>query len=351
MCENRDIIISIGIIALNEELYLPDLLDDIYNQNYEKKYIELIFVDSGSCDKTISIFTEFKNNFEHEYHSIKMLNNFKKKQSSGWNVVISNYTGDVLLRIDAHARIPFDFVQNNIKFLKKGEMVVGGLRSVKNSQDSNWNNTLLIAELSMFGSSIAGYRRKNEEKYVNSMFHAAYKREVITKTGYFNEFLGRTEDNEYHYRIRKNGYKLYYNSEIYSYQIIRSNLKKMINQKFSNGYWIGLTLSVCSNCLQIYHFIPFLFVVSILFSIFLFFNSISLPLFFLVGLYSIFVILNTLISFKDKKSNLTTIALLFIFPLLHISYGVGTLMGILKIPFWKDRHKARLYTLRGEKYE
>lgn len=37
MCENSNLIISIGIVALNEESYLPDLLNDINNQNYEKK--------------------------------------------------------------------------------------------------------------------------------------------------------------------------------------------------------------------------------------------------------------------------------------------------------------------------
>ena len=41
MCENSNLIISIGIVALNEESYLPDLLNDINNQNYEKKNIEL----------------------------------------------------------------------------------------------------------------------------------------------------------------------------------------------------------------------------------------------------------------------------------------------------------------------
>ena len=39
MCENSNLIISIGIVALNEESYLPDLLNDINNQNYEKKIL------------------------------------------------------------------------------------------------------------------------------------------------------------------------------------------------------------------------------------------------------------------------------------------------------------------------
>ena len=226
MCENTDLKISVGIVALNEELYLSDLLLDIENQTYEKKYMELLFIDSCSNDKTLSIFLEFKNKFKDKYYSIQILNNPKKKQACGWNIAISNFTGEALIRLDAHARIPSNFVEKNVFYLNKGEDVVGGLRSVKNKVSTNWNNTLLLSELSLFGSSIASYRRTNEEKYVNSMFHACYRRKVLADVGFFNEFLGRTEDNEYHYRIRKNGYKLYYNSSINSFQIIRSNLKK-----------------------------------------------------------------------------------------------------------------------------
>ena len=28
-----------------------------------------------------------------------------------------------------------------------------------------------------------------------------------------------------------------------------------------------------------------------------------------------------------------------IFPILHIAYGIGTYAGLLKIPFWKKKHK------------
>ena len=35
-------------------------------------------------------------------------------------------------------------------------------------------------------------------------------------TGLFNENLGRTEDNEMHYRIRKAGYKICFNPDIIS---------------------------------------------------------------------------------------------------------------------------------------
>ena len=60
----------------------------------------------------------------------------------------------------------------------------------------------------MFSSSIANYRNSAEDRYVSSIFHGMYKREVFQKgLVLVNEQLGRTEDNDIHYRIREHGYK------------------------------------------------------------------------------------------------------------------------------------------------
>ena len=104
---------------------------------------------------------------------------------------------------------------------------------------------LLQVENSLFGSSINSSRRSEEKAYVKTMFHAAYRREVLDKVGLFNEQLLRTEDNEFHYRIREAGYKLCYDPSFGSYQYARSDFKRMVKQKYGNGYWIGLTLKVC----------------------------------------------------------------------------------------------------------
>lgn len=70
----------------------------------------------------------------------------------------------------------------------------------------------------------------------------------LEKAGLFNENLGRTEDNEMHYRIRKAGYKICFNPDIISYQNIRNSWCGMLKQKYGNGHWIGLTLGVCPGC-------------------------------------------------------------------------------------------------------
>ena len=57
--------ISIIIRTLNEEKYLDELLNSIKLQNIKNFLIEIILVDSGSNDKTLSIAKKHKIKITH----------------------------------------------------------------------------------------------------------------------------------------------------------------------------------------------------------------------------------------------------------------------------------------------
>lgn len=213
----------------------------------------------------------------------------------------------------------------------------------------------------MFGSSIADYRNNPGRTYVKSLFHAAYRREVFDKVGFFNEDLVRTEDNEIHYRMREAGYKLCFDPDIISYQYTRSSLKAMLKQKYANGFWIGKTSRVCPKCLSIYHFVPFAFVSAIIASLLAIAGLGSADSLFdkctertgrkrydrgiIKKLKNIVVTLTIVMwalygtlactmaavsSIKaGSKRNITNILLPVLFLMLHVSYGAGTIMGLM----------------------
>lgn len=330
-------LVSIGVVAYNEEKYLNQLFDDFKAQTYPHHQIEIVLVDSMSTDRTREIMNAFKSN--HDFYDIKVLDNPKKIQSAGWNVVFSNFCGDAIMRIDGHASIPPHFVQNNVKCLESGEDVCGGIRPNIIDDTTNWKKTLLCAESSMFGSSIASYRREAKQEYVKSLFHACYRREVIEKVGFFNEQLGRTEDNEFHYRITQAGYKICMSPDIISYQYARPTLKGMLRQKYGNGYWIGLTLGVCPGCLSIYHFVPFVFVLGIIFTSILTLLQFSQLACLMWGAYGLLTILMTIIALLGEDRNIYLLILPILFFLLHTSYGIGTLKGLIKMPQFKKNYK------------
>ena len=146
---------------------------------------------------------EFALDNKDEFRRVVVLDNPKKTLPSGWNVALREYKGDAIIKVDAHAVIPEDFVSKNVRVLETGEYICGGQRPNIIDKPTPFKETLLLAESSMFGSSIASYRNNPGKTYVKSLFHAAYRREVFEKVGFFNEELVRTEDNEIHYRMRK----------------------------------------------------------------------------------------------------------------------------------------------------
>ena len=325
--------VTFGVIAYNEQRYLPDLLEDLLKQTYSRMLTEVILVDGDSNDETWQIMELFKKQHDTEYLSIRLLHNSKRIQPVGWNIVIQNSTAEVILRIDAHARLPEDFIEKNMKCINGGEYVCGGPRENIIDEDTPWKQMLLAAEQSLFGSGIASYRQATQgKKYVKSLFHGAYRQEVFNQVGLFNEKLIRTEDNEFHYRIREAGYRFCYNPEIKSYYQTRNSLRGMLRQKYQNGLWIGKTLFVCPKCISIFHLIQFAFVCAIVLTGILLEFHIQWPalcLWFAYGLANVFTTITAIVGMKHKS--LCIVALPFVFLLLHTSYGVGTMKGVLNM--------------------
>ncbi len=321
--------VSLCVVALNEENFLPRLLADLERQTYPHELTEIVLIDGLSTDGTKAIMQEFAEK-NTTFFGVQVLDNPKKIQAAGWNVAIENAKGDVIIRIDAHTEIPAEFTEKNMALQEKGEYVTGGIRPCLIENPTPWKETLLEVENSLFGSSIGANRKGNNVGYVKTMFHAAYRKEVFEKVGGFNEKLLRTEDNEMHYRIRKAGYKLYCDSSIVSYQYARSNLKRMMKQKYGNGFWIGETLKVCPGCISLYHLIPFAFILGIIFTTVLACFGIWQVAAIMWGAYLLFGLFGVTCTVINKKANRWTFMMPFLFLLLHVSYGIGTAVGLVK---------------------
>lgn len=326
-------LISVCIIAYNEEQFLPGLFEDILAQDYPHKDLEVVLVDSASTDKTKRLMLEFAESVK-SFYKIKVEDNIKRKQACGWNIAIAAAAGEVVFRIDAHAKIPVDFVSKNVRQIEAGEYVSGGQRPCITEERTKWREMLLLAENSMFGSGIAIFKRGKKQEYVKTVFHGAYRKEIFEHVGGFNENLGRTEDNEMHYRIRKAGYKICYSPDIISYQYTRNSWHGSIRQKFANGYWIGLTIGICPKCFSVYHFVPCIFVLAEILSVILLLLGHICPFIILTLLYcTINILMSCYIAVQNRKNGFVLL-LPLVFLSLHISYGIGTLVGLIYMPYW-----------------
>lgn len=322
--------ITFATIAYNEGDSLQDLLNDLTRQTYPHDLIEVLLIDSNSTDNTRQIMEQFASQ-NHDFWRVMVLTNPGQFLPHGWNVALRAASGDAIVRVDSHASIRPDFIEKNVAVLNEGHDVCGGLRPTQENSVTPWGKALLALENSLFGSSIAAYRRAPQPGPVSSLFHGCYRMDVFRTVGLFDERLLRTEDNDMSFRIRLAGYEIWFDPRIQSKQKIRATFKKMLKQKFGNGFWIGRTLSVQPGCVSLYHLAPLAFIVAIAACLLIaLIGKCTVPLILLAGVYALFAIVMSIVAWITERFSVSYLFVMpFLFFLLHAAYGVGTLKGLV----------------------
>ena len=318
--------ISFIVVAYNAAGSLGALLEDLLAQTIPHEQIEALLVDSASSDATRAIMLDFAKAAPFE---VKVLDNPKRWLASGINVALAAATGDAIIRLDAHARIPKDFLENNLRALARGEDIVGGC-VLGGAPSGAWESVLRTVDTSRFCGGAAPFRNGGEARYVDTLAYALYRREVYDRVGLYDERLRRTEDNDMHYRMRKAGYRFYFSPDIVSYHAARATMRGQLRQKWGNGYWIGRTMRIQPRCFAPRHLIPALFVLALLAGLLLLPIS-AWPLLLLLSAFLacdlVFAVRGALSQETGRLRALLTLP--FLFPAVHVVYGVGTLAGLL----------------------
>lgn len=323
----NEVLITAMVVVRNEENYIKISLKSLLEQDFPSNKYEVIVVDGMSTDNTMQsikqVLEEYQGNTK-----VTILQNEKKLLASGWNMGIKNAKGSYVIRIDAHAKASKNFIQKSLEIIEKlpaDVACVGGrLLSVSLEKEDKTISKVLS---SPFGIGNSKFRYADKPQYVDTVAFGLYKKEVFKKVGYFDETLERNQDNNMHNRIRKAGFKFYFNPEIKSEYYVRNNLKKMLKQGFRNGKWNIVVFKQDKNSLSLRHLIPFIFVLSIIgLAILSFINKIFLYLLELE--LALYLVIGIIFAIKKTKNPFEILKMLLYFFLLHTSYGIGSLLSI-----------------------
>ena len=245
-----------------------------------------------------------------------------------WNKYVGNI--ETLSTLHVGGKIDnIEKIENPMEYLKKCDIAFPVLHGLY-GEDGTIQGLLELLKIRYVGCKVLASSLAMDK---------AYTKMVFEKAGLFNENLGRTEDNEMHYRIRKAGYKICFNPDIISYQNIRNSWCGMLKQKYGNGHWIGLTLGVCPGCFSIHHFVPLAFVFALILTGIIALLGNTGMLVCLCILYVIVDLLMSVLAVQRQKWYNYYLMLPLIFLSLHLAYGVGTLIGIIEMPFWVRKIK------------
>ncbi len=332
-------LVTFIIVFRNAECSLADLLTDISEQDYPHDKFEILCVDGCSTDNSLNIIYDFQSH--HADLFFKILSNPGKILSAGWNVALAHAKGEVILRVDAHSRIPRDFIRKNVDAISRGESIVGGAR-VSRVPNEKWPAFFALAEESRFGAGAAGFKHPGPARYVETLAHAAYRKHIFSLVGGYDERLVRNQDMEIHYRMRQAGFKFYFNPEIVSFHFPRSNMSGLLKQKFGTGYWIAITASISPKCFCARHFVPAIFVFACLVSLIFAMLKNVVPLVILILIYFFCAVFFSFRAMREANKDVKPLCCMLpgTFFLIHFAYGVGTLAGMFNIPKFLIKYRG-----------
>lgn len=320
--------VSALIVMRNELNYIKPSLMSFVNQTYPKDRYEIIVVDGCSDDGTVDIVNGIIREFSTDSFHIRLVDNPNRILASGWNIGIQSAKGAYVTRIDAHAEAAPDFIEKSVKtMLSVDAACVGGkLDSIPVEGDD-----LLVSKVlsSSFGVGNSSFRVSDTAGYADTAVYGLYRKTVFDEAGYFDEKLVRNQDIDLHSRIKKAGYKFYFNPEIQSVYHTRSSVKKMVKQAYGNGKWNMVLVKKGSSALSLRHLVPFFFVTYLALSIIG--GFFYWPIWAICGgVLVLYFALGFLAGAKKVTSFKERIKMPYLFFLLHCAYGAGYYAGILQ---------------------
>jgi len=327
--------VSAMIVFRNEEKYISKCLQSLLEQDYPTDRFEILLVDGCSNDDTLNNARKTELDFRSTHHSnsypiIKYLNNKKQILASGWNLGIKSAQGVYVFRIDAHGFCNQNFISESVNTIlgTPDAICVGG--TIVTEALTKRGKLVASVLSSPFGVGNSKFRYTTKAQYVDTVAFGLYKREIFEEIGYFDESLKRNQDNDMHMRIRDAGYKFYLNPSIKATYHPRETIKGMLKQGFNNGYWNIVTFKKSPKTLSLRHLIPLGFVLGLL-SLFVLSLIDIRFLYLLISGLTFHLLLGFIFSVKyhHKWSNIFIIPFLYL--LLHLSYGFGSVSSIVKI--------------------
>src|SRR3989338_2236209 len=329
--------ISVVIPCYNEERYIGKCLDSILANDYPHHSLEIIVVDGRSDDRTRDIV----HLYQEKYSFLRLLENPERFTTAALNKGIQAASGEIILRIDAHSVYPTEYISKCVKYLRQYDASnVGGVWRIRPGEETFIAKAIALALAHPFGIGLARYRTvkvSHSPQEVDTVPYGCFPKKIFEHIGYFREDLPRwkgrcNEDIDFNKRIRESGGKIFLIPEIIVYYYARGTLKSFLQHNFNNGVLVTMPLGNNDMDFSYRHLVPGFFVLSFMTLIPLsFISPFFRTLFFFP--FSLYLSLSLYFSFKRMfvyKNPLYFFFMPVVFFVLHLSYGLGSLYGLLK---------------------
>jgi len=220
--------VTIGVCVRNCEDYIKEAIESILGQDFPHELMELIFVDDGSKDKTLSIIESYVPKMDMQ---VKVFHQEWKGLGPVRNVVVNNCSGDYIVWVDGDIILPKDHVCKQVEFMEHHPEV-----AIAGGSFGMWPRASLVAFLDNL--VYVTHRLIYGEKSSNlpGTGGAIYRVEAIKQVGGFDEdIIGSCEDIDVAYRVKSAGWLVVRDKSLF-YGRCKETWKELWNQYLWHGY-------------------------------------------------------------------------------------------------------------------
>ncbi|HEY3805099.1 MAG TPA: glycosyltransferase family 2 protein [Kofleriaceae bacterium] len=324
-------LVTIAMPALNEEHYIEACIKSVQAQDYPRDQIEIVVADGRSTDATREILARLA----AVDPRIKVIDNPDRLQAAALGQIVKQAQGDVIVRMDVHCEYAPDYVRKCVETLEQtGADNVGGAQ--RSRAKTAFQRALCAALTSPLGVGGARYRSADADGYVDTVFLGAFRRKVFETVGLWDPRAITNEDTELNQRILENGGRIYLSRDIVVHYYPRDSFKSLAKQYFKYGRGRARTLLKLGRFSNIRPAIPFAMVAGTA-------AMLALPPLWpaLPAAFATYALATGAEAVRVGRSAGTAAirTTWAIFPVLHVSHGIGFAMGLwqyLRSPDWPD---------------
>ncbi len=324
--------VSVIIPCRNEENFIAGCLDSVIANDYPAGRLEILVVDGMSTDRTPAILSNYAKNREN----LRVLNNPRKITPVSLNIGARNASGELIMRMDAHAKISNDYIRRCVETsLASGADNVGGVMKTLPQSDGIFAQTVAECLSHRFGVGGSAFRTGASRRVeVDTVFGGCYRREVFERVGYWNEDIPRSQDIEFNRRLKRAGGRIILDPEIVSYYYVRSDPKTFLKHNWTNGVWAILPFLYCdAPPVSWRHLVPLAFI-SALGAACALATVTHIGTWLLCGIVAVYAAAclgaSVAIAVQKKRLRLAVFSPI-VFAMLHLTYGLGSVWGLIRI--------------------
>jgi succinoglycan biosynthesis protein ExoA len=224
--------VLIVIPVLNEAKTISSVVQSLLDDR-GREDLTLVVADGGSTDGTQDIVSRLA----AADSTIRLMANPDRIQSAAVNLAVQRYgaDADILIRCDAHAAYPADFVGSLLRTMEQT-----GADSVVVPMDTVGGgcvrNAIAWASNSIVGTGGSAHRAGRKSGFVDHGHHAAMRLSSFVEAGGYNPTFAQNEDAELDFRLRAFGARIYLDSDIRIQYHPRATLGKLWTQYFNYGF-------------------------------------------------------------------------------------------------------------------